>query len=201
MQERYPLIESKPYQRFTRRIKAGLVGNNDRWWILFLWAFIHQIGKLAKSQDIEGQSMSWLEEWQFLKITRKALSELGLPEKKVEESILQLKVAIQFQNWSQSQKGKTLATSFENWLSNPEIRQYLQVNRYNDVLWFNKEQFQDFVWWLLVLAILKVGVDPSFSANEIIERSLELEKIAQRMRKAERRSGYQLTELLANLKN
>ena len=34
-------------------------------------------------------------------------------------------------------------------LSDSDALNYLGVNRYQDVLWFNKEAFEDLMWWLI----------------------------------------------------
>ena len=48
-----------------------------------------------------------------------------------------------------------------------------KVNRYEDVLWFNKERFESFVWWMTVLAVLPaLPAGPRANASLLVERLL-----------------------------
>jgi len=42
-------------------------------------------------------------------------------------------------------------------LQDGEIQQFLLVNRYQGVLWFNKEAFERVVWWMLFLAVVEIS--------------------------------------------
>ena len=41
-------------------------------------------------------------------------------------------------------------------LSDSDALSYLGVNRYQDVLWFNKEALEDLMWWLYIIAAIEI---------------------------------------------
>ena len=43
-------------------------------------------------------------------------------------------------------------------LSDSDALNYLGVNRYQDILWFNKEAFEDLMWWLFIIAAVEISV-------------------------------------------
>jgi hypothetical protein len=82
----------------------------------------------------------------------------------------------------------------ENLLKDDEVQQLLRVNRYGDVLWFNKEAFEQLLWWLFVVAVVQTTtLRPMAEAAPDLLAAYE---VVQQLQQAEERSGYQLEELL-----
>jgi glycosidase len=84
----------------------------------------------------------------------------------------------------------------ESWLQDPEVQQFLQVNRYQDVLWFNKEAFEHWLWWMLLVAVVASSADPRRPATAVAHEIAEHCKIVQQLRRAGQESGYQVERLL-----
>lgn len=78
------------------------------------------------------------------------------------------------------------------------VQVYLGVNRYQDVLWFNKEAFEELIWWLYVTA--SISIITTYSANEpessISKQILELYETVEHLLLAETELGYQVEKLL-----
>ena len=64
-------------------------------------------------------------------------------------------------------KRKLAYTVLVSWLRDNEVQQFLRVNRYGGVLWFNKESFDQLLGWMLVLAAVEISADPSRAADEV----------------------------------
>jgi hypothetical protein len=86
----------------------------------------------------------------------------------------------------------------ENLLKDDEVQQFLRVNRYGDVLWFNKEAFEQLLWLLLVVAVQITASRPVAEAASAILAAYE---VVQQLHQAEERSGYQLEELVRLLQS
>ena len=84
----------------------------------------------------------------------------------------------------------------ESWLKDDEIQQFLQVNRYRGVLWFNKEAFEQLLWWMLLVAVVTISADPLRSAAEVSHEIVTAYDIVRRLQRAEEESGYQVEKLL-----
>ena len=87
-----------------------------------------------------------------------------------------------------------------DWLSTGEIQRYLNVNRHKGVLWYNKEAFEEFVWWMTANAVLSAISQPDFSASSFVELVLKLNADVDALFSAKERSKYQVTLLLEALK-
>jgi hypothetical protein len=74
------------------------------------------------------------------------------------------------------------------------VQQFLRVNRYGDVLWFNREAFEQLLWWLFVAATVQTTA--SRPAAEAAADILAAYKLVEQLHQAEERSGYQVEELV-----
>ena len=93
----------------------------------------------------------------------------------------------------------SLANLLETWLADEEVQRYLKVNRYEDVLWFDKGRFESFVWWMAVLAVFQAAAGPRANATLLVERLLLVHAMAARLLEAEAKSGYQVEKLLKGI--
>jgi hypothetical protein len=112
-----------------------------------------------------------------------------------------IKLLTSQQSWYESLAALPALQVMQTWLKDSDIQSYLQVNRYKGVLWFNKEAFESFLWWMMFLAIIKITASPDSSAAQVVEQVLGCYDIIQQLQKAEEESGYQVDKLLENLKS
>ncbi len=80
------------------------------------------------------------------------------------------------------------------------MRHFLQVNRFRDVLWFNKEAFAQLLWWLVVLVVLDLGNEPLLRDVAAQNQFMEQYLIIRDLEKAAQESEYQVEKLLAAVK-
>jgi hypothetical protein len=79
-------------------------------------------------------------------------------------------------------------------MKDDDVRRILQVNRYQGVLWFNKEAFERLLWWMLLLAAVAMDVEPLRpQAEEEFGMAYDVVGVLQ---EAARESGYQVEALL-----
>jgi hypothetical protein len=84
----------------------------------------------------------------------------------------------------------------QSWLAVPEIQQFLGVNRYKDVLWFNKEAFDEFSWWMSVISLIARSGEKDVSSTELLELIFRLSDLNVKFKKALRKSKFQVAGLL-----
>ena len=176
-------------------IKSGL-DQEEHWLSLYGWLFTHNLGKLSAGEGFEELSESWLDEWQLGGILARVYQQTGLPEDKAWQCISTVKTLILLQNWYQDDNGKTIQNTMHNWLGNSTIQQFLKINRYQDILWFNKEAFDDLLWWLAILAFLEVSSREGVTATAVYESLMGINQIIGKIKKLETKSGYQVQKLL-----
>ena len=108
--------------------------------------------------NFEQISRSWIDEWLLGKIIAGTLRDLGLDNGTAWWAVTTIKILTSHQRWFEMQtveKKERVYRVLESWLKDDEVQQFLQVNRYQDVLWFNKEAFEQLLWWMLLLAVVK----------------------------------------------
>ena len=94
---------------------------------------------------------------------------------------------------------KSAHAKIELLLKDADLRQFLQVNQHEDIWWFNKEAFEEMLWWLMMVAALTIGSDPLRPVNAVIEELEKCYSIIQTWQEAEEKSEYQVEKLLSIL--
>jgi glycosidase len=195
----YPLPGSSIYTKAVKGFQAGFIGGEDRWLALFGWVFIHQIGWLSDRDNPELQVLSWMDEWQLGKRLALCYSEMGKDDPAIFRIMNTIRMLISQQNWYEKHINENPPQLMRNWLSDEEIHRFLGINRYQDILWFNKESFNEFLWWMEILAVLSCGSNPKSSATDVVERILALQPMLKSFKKAEKISQYQVHLLMKAL--
>ena len=178
-------------------LQEGLDGDPFVWGTLFGWLFTHALGKAVDEPGFEQQSRSWIDEWLLGKIILRTLQGLGLSEEAAQESVTLIKLLASHQRWFEEPdgEGRTYRV-LERLVRDDDVRQFLQVNRYQDLLWFNKETFERLLWWMLAVAAVEVA---SRKTSGAAEELLSCRRVVEELLLAEERSGYQVEKLLAEV--
>jgi hypothetical protein len=144
------------------------------------------------------QSRSWIDEWRLGKTIVTVLKELGMEEETVRKSETLIKLLTSHQRWFdvKSIGQKPTYRILESLLKDGDVRQFLEVNRYNDILWFNKEAFDELLQWLFLIAVVEITSDPHLPNEEMAREEESCYAVVKALREAETRSDYQVEKLL-----
>ena len=197
----FPLPESRRYKSAIKYLKTVIPDNPFIWGSMLAWVILHPLGKLVHDTGFDERSRSWIDEWMLSKIIKDAICGLGLDESAGVQSIIVIKFLITHQNWfdAKSRERQFSYHLLESMFKDSEVRQYLQVNLYNDILWFNKEAFEYLLCFLFLTGVVKITASPLHPSTKTAERISELYKIIQQLHKAEEKSEYQVEKLLKGL--
>lgn len=174
-----------------RYLRIGLGADSCVWGTLFGWWSVHALGKVADPLNFAPQSRSWIDEWRLGKTIATTLQELGVAEPEAQRAVLLIKVLTSHQRWERRAEALLRAL-----IEDSDARQFLQVNRYQGVLWFNKEAFDQLCWWLLLVAVVQIVAEPDQPPDEVSKQIAEAFQAIAQLRQAERKSGYQVERLL-----
>ncbi len=200
-QSRYPFPGSTQYEEMITYIQGNLAAYPFIWYVLTLWNDLRLIGRVITSEPSFAEiGRSWLEEWGIVSQVERTLAELGLDAGQAQSGVTILKLLVGQQNWVDDIQSETATSLIEKWLSVEEIRTFLNVNRYHEKLWFNKEAFESMMWWMMTVALVKVVADPEKSLTEAIENLFTAYQLIQDLLEAEFDSEYQVEKLLEGLK-
>jgi hypothetical protein len=81
------------------------------------------------------------------------------------------------------------------WLHDPELQQLIQVNRCRGVLWFNKEAFEQLLWWALVTESAGASARSARGGTGASQDILGAYRTVRELQQAAKESGYQLEAL------
>ncbi len=209
LEERYPLPGSKKYQQAVKYLQQGSsVQEESTWALLFSWLYLHNLGKLSENVNFETVTSDWMQEWLFNRVFTDTIQSMGASEERVIEQAHILKILVTQQCWfdklvrpaaEQVSAPPFLKNLMETWLADSDIQQYLKINRFEDVLWFNKDRFKSFVWWMVFLAVMSSVSRQRTSASLLVERLLLAHGMAQKLLQAADKSGFKIADLLKNL--
>jgi hypothetical protein len=111
-----------------------------------------------------------------------------------------LKLLVQQQNWVRSAQQASALGLLEAWFAQAEIRSFLNINRHRGKLWFNKEAFEDLMWWMMAIGLIGLSADPTKSLPEVVETLFTAYELIAQILEAEAKSEYQVEKLLDGLK-
>jgi hypothetical protein len=211
-QVRLNIPRSRKYQQAYKYLHANNLksspwvnGDAFSWGVVLGWLLTTQLGEIITDVGYEEISRSWIDEWMLNKIQISTLESMGLDERSTWRAVTLIKLLTSNHNW-----WKTVAYPQENAtgtaeyhfltriLSDADAQVYLGVNRYQDILWFNKEAFDDLLWWLYTAAAVDIASQSFQDGNQKQVSSLLLECYDEitRLRESAGVSGYKLEKLL-----
>jgi hypothetical protein len=184
-------------QAAIAEVQAGLAANPSSWGCLFGWAFIHALAKVTGGADFAEQSRSWVDEWLLGRIVAGTLRELGDGEQQAALSVMVIKRMTSHQSWFETPELEHAYQLVEALLSDAEVQQLLRVNRYQDVLWFDKHAFERLLWWMLAVAVVSISAGVGTRSATAAGTIGEAYRTIMQLRAAAEESGYQVEKLLA----
>jgi hypothetical protein len=156
---------------------------------LAAFAFLQAMETLAPDgQNGErrgAQVAAWIDEWQLGRMLGDALRAAGIADARIWQLIMLIKIALQ----------QPTLTSLESLVQDENVALFLNVNRFDNVTWFNKEQYGVLLNWLQVVGALNILRDQKSPAQQ--NAALTQEHARWKVwREAEAKSEYQLEKLL-----
>lgn len=180
-------------------LRSHLTGD-AAWATMFAWTFVHALAQVQGNGDgstllttswVE-RSHLWIDEWLLGKLIARAFQDFGLGEAQAWQAVAVIKLMTTHQHWFELRDRRQSRASLllNAWLEDEEARRFLQINRYNDTVWFNKEAFEALVGWMFAAAFVSLR-----QSKEIVA----VHQVVKALLKAERKSKYQIAKLLAVL--
>lgn len=167
---------------------------------IILWSLLHNLGGFVNSTSNADLAVSLFDEWKLAPYLEKELVNLGLEYSKSLEIVRSLKCMISLQNWADDTIHKTPRSIIQYWLNDQTFRLAININRYNDVLWFNKELFQTMLKDLSTTAwLISAETSLRYRSSHVQDMIIANDAI-QQVLKAGQKSGYQVQKMVESLK-
>ena len=169
--------------------------------ILICWVFIHNLGKLTDIKNYELRTRSLLDDWnlsKYLKIVLKSFQSDNIDEMSEKLSLLNILVKHQNLFSTISLTYKIEPSHMFTMMSDPDIQEFLNFNRYQNILWFSADRFKSLLRWLLIITLLQ-----SYNLKDDLRTKkiqITLNKVNNWLKIAEI-SNYQVQNFLESEKN
>ena len=185
---------------FTAGLDQWQAGNWQIWGPLLGWLFIHKLGSIASPKygvdNGKSISRSWMDELLFGKWFVDAMRDLELDDAACDLGIFTLKLLLSNYISEDARAGMPASVVVRRALSDPDIQAYIKLNRYQGVLWFNKEAFEMLLWWVKFIALVEMETGEVDSSDP---SQLALFEVIQAVTEAVAVSEFRVDKLLAAL--
>lgn len=181
-------------------------GDSLVWSTIFIMLITSKLGKVLSESDYPQISRSWIDEWLLGKHIIHVFEEMGIQKETAERNLSLIKILVTHQHiWIGNNTRNDAYHVMITLLEDHEIQQYLGVNRYKDIIWFNKEAFDDLIWNLFAVSIIHIAAlsrqgDVSEKEGHLNKMLLKRYSIAMLLLRAGEQSQYQVEKLIAALK-
>jgi hypothetical protein len=174
-----------------------LLGEARGWAGLLSWIVARRLG----DGDADPSGLAAREqyrEWHFGVAISEGMEDLGVPDWLATRAVAAVEVMLAAERWlvdlgaDEGAWGELFSSLFDD----PVGRRFLEVNRYQGVLWFNREAFNELIDWLVTAAAVRAVAAEAEEARTQIQG---LSEIADRLAVAADAAGYRVDALMAAL--
>jgi len=183
--------------------QKGLSSGQAEVWAVFLSTLLTaKLGKAARADEYAQRSLDWMDDWLLGKVIATALEGLGLDAQSALRYVDLIQILIANAGWLQPEETaqKIASQIIASWLKDPSARRFLRVHPYEDVLWFNKEAFEELTWWTFALEVVWRKADletkTSGGGKTLLRKNIQAcYDVIKAIQEAEVQSGYQVEKL------
>jgi glycosidase len=192
---------SRKWLSLSKTLKKHVRDENHRM-VLLSWILVHRLGAVLTDTDIPINSRYGMDEWLLAKIMEDTFRHMAMDDAEAYRSVMLIKILTTHQEWW-TVKASKIRTAYEIirvLLQDEDVRNYLQVNRYREVLWFNQEAYHSLIDWMMIIAVIDVLRQELRDEKEICTNILERFDILKKLLNAEKKSEFQVEKLMNALK-
>ncbi len=174
------------------------------WSVLFAWIVCRRLGAVVSLVDAANISRSWIEEWQLARLLTRTMMGCGLDEGSASRAVSLVRLLTSHQAcWHTGDEAheqdlvEGTYQILQKWLQDAELQQFLGFNRYQEILWFNKESFDEWLWWAFSIAVIDgIGAKGEKTEKQILLELNRVYAMVQRLKTAAVESDYQVDRLM-----
>lgn len=143
------------------------------------------------------RTLGLIENWLLDKRLARVFDTLGYHEASAASLRVLMRLLFEYRDWLEPQDAEEVdcARTLLRLLERPEVGDYLQINRFEGTLWFNRERFRDLTWWLFVVVAIESSENAGLDRQRWITVTVGAYNCVRRWQEAEEASGYRLSGL------
>jgi glycosidase len=175
----------------------------DNWGIILSWIFIHLLGKCDdEDMDYEFLTRSWIDEWALNRSIEWMIKYITKIDQEIGEAVLLVKIMTSHQNWifSLLSENYTSEQTIRKVISDPEVQILIQVNRFKNVLWFNKENFEKLIRNLYTIGIINIISNKNDEKEKITQNANRITEVSMNWLDTAKKANFQLDNFFEIIK-
>jgi len=194
-----PIIDHRFPSR-TQKVQAALqflhAGATDALWgSLLSWLCIHALGQIVGAGDAAQQSREWIDEWLLGKVIAETLRGLEVDDGAAWQAVTAIKILTAQPRALETPRVSELLEALL--LRDDAAQQFLRVNRWDGVWWFNQEAFEQLLAAMFASAVVEICAAPRRAKATVAREILARYETVEKLRRAEAESKFQVDALLA----
>jgi hypothetical protein len=187
-------IYKLPQAKGLEDIKKFLLKNVPASTTLYIWLIIHQLGRLQDEDYAEMISISWLDEFLLGKLIHQTLENVFENDQYASHTLLLIKALTIQPRWLET-ASESLPAAIDALFQNQETQRFLQVNRYQDVLYLNKESLWELLGAFFAVAFINLALDEKPDAKEVNTKLREWYKSLNKIINNAKDAGYRIEKM------
>ncbi|NLF49494.1 MAG: alpha-amylase, partial [Leptolinea sp.] len=190
---RKPVSKALPGYEIREKIRQILQDDSNLRLATVIFAFISQLGKIVDPDDFQNNCISLFDEWKFSRYIQDAVTGMGLAAQDAVRTKKLIRTLITLQKWLDNPDIDKPVEFLESLLTNMDIQSVLQINRFQEIVYYSKEGFEDLIDCLLASVVFESdAIDPSLQ----LERMVRARQVIESLQVASSKSEYQVEKLL-----
>ena len=186
---------SKQLKKVAGEINASVTSITWLPYAIIGWGYLSEIGKLIPGADAAETALSWMDEWRLARAIEDTMKESGCTPVEIQTAIQAIRIGIRHQGWYTDSGSLSETQLLRKWLSDSDIQNFLKVNRYNGILWYNRESFSELLTWMQVIALVETQKE-YLAGSTVAETLLGTHEILRKMKAMDIKSAYQVLKLI-----
>ncbi|MBQ7257916.1 MAG: alpha-amylase [Abditibacteriota bacterium] len=181
--------------KWYKHINSDIITEKGAFYALVMWMFLRHFGEMKYGIDDPVLSAELIKEWKLKDYILDILSDDDYICTK--EGVLEIIThIIATQNWLDPlfHRDKTISQALLDFAMLDSTMKVIKVNRFDDILWFNKECALMLIEFMRISSYVKNATDEEFKGKVLIRRMTE--RVAKGMFNACEKSEYKYDELL-----
>jgi glycosidase len=180
-----PTADNQPSAAGGQAAAPAVLNTDAARGTLLAWALTHHLGAIAVPAPLAAeQSRSWIDEWLLAPIVRGALRDLDGDDAAAERGAALVGLLTSHAAPAIADEAPGPGALLDALLADRAAQQFIGVNRYNDVVYFNKESFELLIGWLR-------------AAARVLGAPAQADAAYAQLARAAGESGYQVERLRA----
>jgi len=187
------LAASKTGSELSRTILDGLREDPRKRLLLMIWNTFSNLAGSIEEKGTATTNRQIVDRKPVSDLTVSALREIGFSEYESHRNSQAVRWLID--RVPAIEEDSTAEAFLQSLLADPLILDYLEINTYNDVRWFNKEKFANLIWYQRAVRFVRMA-SADLDTNQVFESVLAQERLLKLLETAVEDSGYQLDRLI-----